>query len=197
MAATISDSNTDSGRAKAKTESTVFENNKASGSSFMGQGVAPLSVQLARCRQTGALLLFEIFALILPPGLVILWLLLLLTPFYWLSLGYGTWLLYDVYIKKTSSRGGRGWYPLRNLQIWHHIRDYFPITLAKTADLDPTKNYVFGYHPHGIIGFGTLINFLSNATGFQAKFPGIVPHPLGLKSIFHVPVQREILLWNS
>lgn len=29
------------------------------------------------------------------------------------------------------------------------MKDYFPIALVKTADLDPSKNYVFGYHPHG------------------------------------------------
>ena len=29
------------------------------------------------------------------------------------------------------------------------MKNYFPMTLVKTLDLDPSKNYVFGYHPHG------------------------------------------------
>ena len=164
---------------------------------FLGLEFAPFSIPLERRKQTGALLLYEFFFFALPFLLPLLWLLLLLTPFFWVSLGYGTWVIYDVYMQETSSRGGRRWPWLRDLQLWCYIRDYFPVTLVKTADLDPTKNYLLGYHPHGIIGFGAVVNFASNATGFNEKFPGITPHLLTLKSNFQIPVQRGLLLWNG
>lgn len=150
-----------------------------------------------RGRQTGAVLLFMFAYFILPLVFVSLWLLLFLTPFYWVSLCYGFWVLYDVYIRKISSRGGRRLNWFRDLKIWHYIRDYFPMSLEKTADLDPNKNYVCGYHPHGVIALGGHVHFLSNATGHQDKFPGIDFYPLGLKSNFQIPVYREILLWTG
>jgi 2-acylglycerol O-acyltransferase 2 len=29
-----------------------------------------------------------------------------------------------------------------------------------------------GYHPHGIIGVGAFVTFITNATGFEQAFPG-------------------------
>ena len=51
---------------------------------------------------------------------------------------------------------------VKRLQLWRWMRDYFPVSCIKTTDLDPSRNYIFGYHPHGIIGLGAWINF---ATG--------------------------------
>lgn len=42
---------------------------------------------------------------------------------------------------------------------------YFPISLVKTQDLPPDRKYVFGYHPHGIIGMGAIANFGTEGTG--------------------------------
>ena len=56
------------------------------------------------------------------------------------------------------------------------MRDYYPISLVKTAELDPTKNYVFGYHPHGVIPEGLAVCFGSEALQFSKRFPGIVPY---------------------
>ena len=33
------------------------------------------------------------------------------------------------------------------------------MTLVKTQDLPPDRRYVFGYHPHGIIGVGAIGSF--------------------------------------
>lgn len=193
MAAASSDVNTDSTQANRNLESESLENNTARGSSFMGLKWAPLPLQLERGRQTAAMLYFLFLYFILPPVSVLLLLYLLLTPLYWVSIGYGTWMIYDVCILKTSSRGGgRRW--LWNMKAWQYISDYFPVSLEKTADLDPSKNYILGYHPHGFIALGDLINFLSNATGFQEKFPGILPYPLTLTSTLLIPLSREISL---
>jgi len=51
-------------------------------------------------------------------------------------------------------------------------RDYFPMSLVKTEDLKPDKNYLFCYHPHGVISLGAVGNFCTEATAFSDKFPG-------------------------
>lgn len=43
----------------------------------------------------------------------------------------------------------------------------------KTADLDPTKNYLAGYHPHGVFAFGAWGTFGCDALGWDKFFPGI------------------------
>lgn len=71
------------------------------------------------------------------------------------------------------------------------------LTLARplqSADLPPDQRYVFGYHPHGVIGMGAIANFGTDATGFSRLFPGIKPHLLTLASNFKLPLYRELLL---
>jgi hypothetical protein len=46
---------------------------------------------------------------------------------------------------------GRPW--VRRAKWWHYLRDYFPVQLIKTAELNPDRNYIFGYHPHGILRY--------------------------------------------
>jgi hypothetical protein len=43
-------------------------------------------------------------------------------------------------------------------------KGYFPISLVKTHELPPDRKYVFGYHPHGIIGMGAIANFGTEGT---------------------------------
>ena len=81
------------------------------------------------------------------------------------------------------------------LGVWNHIRDYFPIRLVKTCDIEPNRSYVFGYHPHGVISMGALVNFASYATRFDEKFPGLNVHVLTLASNFMMPFLREWILW--
>jgi len=75
-----------------------------------------------------------------------------------------------------------------------YMRDYFPVALVKTADLDPDKNYVFGYHPHGIISVGAFINFGTEATQWSSTFPGIKATLLTLGVQFLCPFWRDVLL---
>jgi 2-acylglycerol O-acyltransferase 2 len=74
------------------------------------------------------------------------------------------------------------------------VKSYFPISLVKTCDLPPDQIYIFGYHPHGIIGVGAMANFGSDATSFSKQFPGIRPHLLTLATNFQMPFYRDILL---
>ncbi|KAK9402589.1 2-acylglycerol O-acyltransferase 2-A-like [Crotalus adamanteus] len=66
--------------------------------------------------------------------------------------------------------------------------------LVKTADLDPSKNYVFGCHPHGILPAGGFINFCTEANGFSKHFPGLKPHPTMLSMLFRAPFFRDYVM---
>lgn len=120
---------------------------------------------------------------------------LLFTSYYWLTIGYLLWYAYDLRVEKIHSRGGRRSEWVRHHRIHHLFRDYFPIHLIKTAELDPNKNYIMGTHPHGIIGCSIFCNFASEATGFSTVFPGIKPHLLTLRANFYWPVLRAYTLW--
>eukprot|EP01090_Pellita_catalonica_P014773 TRINITY_DN3843_c0_g1_i1.p1 TRINITY_DN3843_c0_g1~~TRINITY_DN3843_c0_g1_i1.p1 ORF type:complete len:336 (-),score=23.65 TRINITY_DN3843_c0_g1_i1:705-1712(-) len=93
----------------------------------------------------------------------------------------------------TPSKGGRPWGWWRKMLLWRLFSEYFPIKLKRTAELDPTENYLFCYHPHGIIGIGALGNF-AFVTKFSALFPGLDLRIGTLNMNFYVPVYRELLL---
>ncbi|XP_021438373.2 diacylglycerol O-acyltransferase 2 [Oncorhynchus mykiss] len=65
------------------------------------------------------------------------------------------------------------------------------VGLIKTHNLLPNRNYILGYHPHGI---GALCNFATESNGFLAKFPGITPFVATLAGNFHMPLAREYLM---
>ncbi|MEQ2205835.1 Diacylglycerol O-acyltransferase 2, partial [Xenoophorus captivus] len=66
--------------------------------------------------------------------------------------------------------------------------------LIKTHELLPSRNYILGYHPHGIFCFGAFCNFGTEATGFSEKFPGIKPSLATLAGNFRLPVLRDYLM---
>lgn len=78
--------------------------------------------------------------------------------------------------------------------IWRYLRDYFPIKLIKTADLDPSKTYIFGSHPHGVLVAGAFTNFCTEATGFSDLYPGISPYLLMLPLWFRAPFFRDYIM---
>ncbi|KAK0751584.1 diacylglycerol acyltransferase-domain-containing protein [Schizothecium vesticola] len=82
----------------------------------------------------------------------------------------------------------------RRLPLWGFFADYFPARLHKTHDLPPTRKYIFGYHPHGIISHGAFSAFATEALGFSQKFPGIQNSLLTLDSNFRIPLYREYVL---
>lgn len=80
---------------------------------------------------------------------------------------------------------------VRRLPIWTYFAEYFPARLHKTHDLQPTRKYILGYHPHGIISHGAWAAFATDALGFSEKFPGITNSLLTLDSNFQLPLYRE------
>eukprot|EP00211_Chloroparvula_japonica_P007281 CAMPEP_0119133564 /NCGR_PEP_ID=MMETSP1310-20130426/13439_1 /TAXON_ID=464262 /ORGANISM="Genus nov. species nov., Strain RCC2339" /LENGTH=335 /DNA_ID=CAMNT_0007124261 /DNA_START=34 /DNA_END=1041 /DNA_ORIENTATION=- len=130
----------------------------------------------------------------IPMGTGICWMLALLALFFPLTLiPTLLYLAFIFLIDQSPSNGSRRPY-LRYIVPWRHVQAYFPIELRKTVDLSPDSKYVFGYHPHGVISMGALVNFGTDASGFSALFPGIVVHVLTLRSNFLTPLLREFIL---
>ena len=76
--------------------------------------------------------------------------------------------------RRTPEFEGRYYPCLRRMKKWRYFADYFPAQLVKTVDIPAAEGpYIFGYHPHGILSVGAVANFLTEATGFSEKFPGI------------------------
>lgn len=82
----------------------------------------------------------------------------------------------------------------RNCRIWKIFASYFPAQLHRSTGLPPTRKYIFGYHPHGIICHGAFIAFATEALGFYRLFPGITNTLLTLDSNFRIPLYREHIL---
>ncbi|KAL1983928.1 hypothetical protein VTN96DRAFT_9781 [Rasamsonia emersonii] len=80
---------------------------------------------------------------------------------------------------------------LRSSRIWSLYASYFPARLHRTECLPPTRKYIFGYHPHGIISHGAFAAFATEALGFSQLFPGITNTLLTLDSNFRIPFYRE------
>ncbi|GAV05615.1 hypothetical protein RvY_15715 [Ramazzottius varieornatus] len=114
---------------------------------------------------------------------------LLRTKYYWVSFLYLAWMWYD---RDTSSHSGRPVQTARTAGMYNCLREYFPVKLVKTADLDPAQKHVFGYHPHGVMCVGT-IKFMLEATNIGKLFPGIRFTVLTLKLLHYLPFYREYI----
>jgi len=113
-------------------------------------------------------------------------------PITWpILIPYSIWILF---LDSAPEKGGRLHQSVRTWKFWNLFASYFPISLIKTVDLPSDRKYVFGYHPHGIIGMGAVANFGTEATGFSQKFPGLNPHLLTLSTNFIIPFYRDLIL---
>ncbi|KAF7913861.1 uncharacterized protein EAF01_000267 [Botrytis porri] len=82
----------------------------------------------------------------------------------------------------------------RSLPVWSLFASYFPARLHRTQELPPTRKYIFGYHPHGIISHGAFAAFATEALGFSQLFPDIKNTLLTLDTNFRIPLYREYAL---
>ncbi|PWN22915.1 DAGAT-domain-containing protein [Microstroma glucosiphilum] len=148
---------------------------------------APLSVPRQRRLQTLGVLLWGVG---LPVCVSLFFLLISLPPLWPLLTVYLIWMWFD----DAHESGGRKVKWVRRLPIFKYFAEYFPVSLIKTADLPPDRPYIFGYHPHGIIGMGAVATFATEALEFSDTFPGIEPRLLTLASNFKIPIYRDLLL---
>lgn len=79
----------------------------------------------------------------------------------------------------------------RSSKVWSLFASYFPARLHRSQELEPTRKYIFGYHPHGIISHGAFAAFATEALGFGQLFPGITNTLLTLDSNFRIPLYRD------
>ncbi|KAM4620066.1 2-acylglycerol O-acyltransferase 3b [Polymixia lowei] len=129
--------------------------------------------------------------LLLGVACIVLMVCLMFTSLWPLSTLYFIWLVKDW---QTPERGGRRTPCVRNWTVWKHFRDYFPIKLVKTAELNPNKNYIFGCHPHGIMSAGAFICFGTESCGFSKTFPGLRSSLATLAGLFRIPLFRDYLM---
>lgn len=108
-----------------------------------------------------------------------------------LSALYFVWLVLDW---QTPERGGRKHRFVRRWRVWEHFRDFFPIKLVKTAELNPNKNYILGCHPHGIMSAGAFACFSTESCGFADMFPGVRASLAILAGLFRIPLFREYIM---
>ncbi|XP_072428879.1 2-acylglycerol O-acyltransferase 1-like [Chiloscyllium punctatum] len=152
---------------------------------------APINIPLRRRIQTFAVLKWIFTFLFLGQICLLLFGVLILAGHWYVVALYCVWLYLDW---ETPNQGGRRSEWVRNWTIWDYFRDYFPIHLVKTMDLDPQYNYLFGYHPHGVLVAGAFGNFGSEATGFQKLFPGLTSYLCILPVWFKLPFYRDYIM---
>ncbi|XP_004922950.1 2-acylglycerol O-acyltransferase 2-A [Bombyx mori] len=152
---------------------------------------APLDVPMHRRLQTLAVAAW-VFLAIFGEGIMLYFFIkLLYSSFWWLAFLYAVWMMSDIGI---CHKGGRTVQWVRNWGWWNYFRDFFPIKLVKTAELDPSKNYLFACFPHGVLSSGAFCSFATNALDFHKLFPGLTPHLVILGRHFLVPFARDVIL---
>ncbi|EEB16858.1 Diacylglycerol O-acyltransferase, putative [Pediculus humanus corporis] len=120
------------------------------------------------------------------PILIILFIFVPITRYPFLL--YLGWMYYD---RKSVILGGRSSEWVRRWKIWKYHNDYFPVTLHKTADLPPDKNYLICGFPHGILSTGSFSAFGTHYGGFEKLFPGLTCNIMTLEQHFSFPIFRE------
>ncbi|KAN0065881.1 diacylglycerol O-acyltransferase 1 [Thecaphora frezii] len=148
----------------------------------------PLSVPRSRRLQTLSVLFW---AVLLPLSLALFFLVLSIPMTWPILFPYLIWIFF---IDTAPESGGRRFPWVRKLSVFRYFAEYFPISMIKTTDLPPDRPYIFGYHPHGILGVAAVANLATDATEFPASFPGITPHLLTLATNFTIPFFRDVIM---
>ncbi|XP_023346005.1 2-acylglycerol O-acyltransferase 1 [Eurytemora carolleeae] len=162
---------------------------------FCGVHFAPLLLPLDRRLQTLSVALWFMLAILIGSVTAIIFMYLILyTNYWWIPVLYLTWMIFD---RKCQVRGGRPervqkW--ARNWSLWRFYCNYFPIRLIRTVELDQTKNYIFGSHPHGLLCSGMFGAFATEGADVGKLFPNFKIHGTTLSLNFWFPLTREWIL---
>jgi len=154
-------------------------------------GMTQEKTQWKEFLETISVLQWVLTFLFLGVGCIALMVYLMFTSLWPLAILSFIWLVWDWH---TPERGGRRTAFVRNWTVWKHFRDYFPVKLVKTAELNPNKNYILGCHPHGIMSCGAFVCFTTEYAGFKETFPGVRSCLAVLAGLFRVPLFREYLM---
>jgi 2-acylglycerol O-acyltransferase 2 len=147
---------------------------------------APLNVPVQRRLQTLVVLLHTISIV----GLLALFFFICAIPLSWpLVVPYLIYLTFSRAAVDGKLAYRSEW--LRSSKLWSLFGAYFPARLHRSQELEPTRKYIFGYHPHGIISHGAFAAFATEALGFGQLFPGITNSLLTLDANFSIPLYRD------
>ncbi|KAL4109860.1 hypothetical protein PRIC1_001555 [Phytophthora ramorum] len=93
-----------------------------------------------------------------------------------------------------AQKTGRGnvWEGLRTSSLWGLLNKFLRLKIIREQELDSNKQYIFGFHPHGIIVLSRIAIF---GGSFEDIFPGITYRILGASPMFYIPLGRELCLW--
>eukprot|EP01100_Stratorugosa_tubuloviscum_P012638 TRINITY_DN6049_c1_g1_i1.p1 TRINITY_DN6049_c1_g1~~TRINITY_DN6049_c1_g1_i1.p1 ORF type:complete len:346 (+),score=149.23 TRINITY_DN6049_c1_g1_i1:53-1039(+) len=147
---------------------------------------APIRIPIERRLQTATVLLFFLTPIICLIAIII-------APLFWpFALFYLCYMLFD----KAPFKGGRPLAIIRRFPLFKLFCAFFPAKLivSKTEAFDSKKKYVFGIHPHGIIGLSVWTSFLCDIQEPKKKLNNIDYRVLTLQPNFYFPLWREIVL---
>ncbi|GMT12249.1 hypothetical protein PFISCL1PPCAC_3546 [Pristionchus fissidentatus] len=159
----------------------------------LGIEFAPMKLPLERRLQTLGVI-YHFMCTFGTPALILLFFVWMLFSGYALVVAaYGVWLWWDW---DSPYRGAYASRYFLNLGIHKWFTGYFPLSIHPTADLPADKNYLIGFHPHGVISISAY-NFMSNGTGLMDRFPNINFHLCTLVGQFWMPLRREWFMMHG
>jgi hypothetical protein len=106
---------------------------------------------------------------------------------------YIAYMFYDRHSAHTGWTTGFVSRAIRQAKCWDYFRSYFPSSLVKTHELDPSKKYILGYHPHGVYAIALFCNVYFSRH-FNTLFPGINCYLTTLPVNFWIPIWRDFAL---
>ncbi|KAJ2748580.1 diacylglycerol O-acyltransferase 1, partial [Coemansia nantahalensis] len=104
------------------------------------------------------------------------------------------YLVFCVFDPRPYDGVGRRVPAIRRLRVWRHVGAYFQPKMVFEAPLDARKKYVFGSHPHGVIGYASQLIAGCTGMGIEAHFPGLVVRGVTMPATFCIPLFRDYAL---
>jgi hypothetical protein len=95
---------------------------------------------------------------------------------------------------KAEFRTGRMWTTFAHSSYWKWLASYFSASLRLTEKLDPTKQYIFAGHPHGLGSWHHLL-YMTSALDFQHISLAERRRHLCASVLFNIPIVRDFFLW--
>lgn len=150
----------------------------------------------SKCQRMLQLLAVVAMIILQVPGFLLLapltLYLILYTKYWWFCLMYVAW--YSTVDKKSCVTGERRSEWVRSWSWWDYATDYYPLKVVKLpwGKLDPRRNYLFCYFPHGMLSASSFLTIATNATEFGKYFPRHERYLHTLNLFFKVPFLREL-----
>jgi len=160
--------------------------------------LVPLSVPFERRLQTAVALIFNLFT-----GIPF-WIGSLCIALYFSSAVQNVFFIYVAFMIYDQRHPlhpsfRRQWEWFKGSRLLILLAEYFPVRLVRPCDveLNPRRNYLFGYHPHGVQAIGSLCAFGTYACNIHRIFPGLKVNLQTLPIQFNLPLWRELVIWTG